>query len=211
MNKNAMTVSPLLLASDCHTIRNYWGDAMATATKAAHPRGRIDGHTGQPVTPVSPIASAYDELMDASSQLASVAKICGVRPTDDPTEYIEQAAAVLTHPAVMRKRGMTGTQVRAAYATVHEVAGLVVRVTMPINRDAIASLWWAEIPWEPYRIASMLGDLCGVQIKPNRISMAYVRGKIKVSSRKTTTLADVAAAIHIKPLTDPRFPATKAA
>lgn len=212
-NNHATTVSPLTLASDCRVIKTYWDDAMATATKCVNPRGRIDGRTGQPATPVSPIASAFDELVDAMAELASVATTCGIRDADTatPTEYIEHIALVLTHPSAMRQLGMTGTQVRAAYATVHDVAELVVRITMPINKAAIASVWQAEIPWEPYRIASMLGDLCGVQIKPNRISMAYVRGNIPVSSRRTTTLADVAAAIHVKPLVDPRSPATMTA
>lgn len=212
-NKNTTTVSPLTLASDCRVIKTYWDDAMATATKCVNPRGRIEGRTGQPATPVSPIASAFDELVDGMVELASVATTCGVRDADaaTPTAYIEHIASVLTHPSAMRQLGMTGTQVRAAYATVHDVAELVVRITMPINKAAIASVWQAEIPWEPYRIAAMLGDLCGVQIKPNRISMAYVRGNIKVSSRRTTTLADVAAAIHVKPLIDPRSPATMTA
>ena len=213
-NKNAMTVSPLTLASDCRVIKTYWDDAMATATKCVNPRRRINGRTGQPATPVSPIASAFDELVDAMAELASVATTCGVRGADTaaaPTEYIEHIASVLTHPSAMRQLGMTGTQVRAAYATVHDVAELIVRITMPINKAAIASVWQAEIPWEPYRIAAMLGDLCGAQIKPNRISMAYVRGNIPVSSRRTTTLADVAAAIHVKPLIDPRAPATMTA
>lgn len=193
------TLSPRELCADATTIARYRDDAEAVCMKQASARGRAERVSGGTPGPTAPITSAYGEMMAYDAALTEVYTRCGV-PEGTLANRLRHLVGVLTDPRAMRRLGLSPADVRHAYATVHDYADFCVRMCMPVDRTVTHTVWTAEITWHPARIAAMLTELCGIDVKPGRVSMAEVRGRIGLSSRRTTTLAHVAAVLGLAPL-----------
>lgn len=193
------TLSPRELCTDATTIARYRDDAEAVCMKQASARGRAERVSGGTPGPTAPITSAYGEMQAYDAALTEVYARCGV-PEGTTANRLRYLVGVLTNVQAMRRLGLSPADVRHAYATVHDYADFCVRMCMPVDSAVSHTVWTAEITWHPARIAAMLTELCGVDVKPGRVSMAEVRGRIGLSSRRTTTLAHVAAALGLAPL-----------
>lgn len=193
------TLSPKELCADALTIARYRADAEAVCTKRASARGRAECASGGTPGPTAPITSAYGEMMAYDAALTEVYARCGV-PEGTTAGRLHNLVGVLTDMQAMRRLGLSPADVRHAYATVHDYADFCVRMCMPVDTAVSYTVWTAEIAWHPARIAEMLSEMCGTDVKAGRVSMAEVRGRIGLSSRRTTTLAHVAAAIGVTPL-----------
>ena len=193
------TLSPRVLCADATTIARYRDDAEAVCMKRASARGRAERVSGGTPGPTAPITSAYGEMQAYDAALTDVYARCGV-PEGTTANRLRYLVGVLTNVQAMQRLGLSSTDVRHAYATVHDYADFCVRMCMPVDRAVAHTVWAAEIAWHPARIAAMLSELCGVDVKPGRVSMAEVRGKIPLSSRRTTSLSHVAVAIGVAPL-----------
>lgn len=193
------TLSPRELCADATTIARYRDDAEAVCMKQASARGRAERVSGGTPGPTAPITSAYGEMQAYDAALAKVCTRCGVSE-GTLANRLRHMVGVLTNVQAMRRLGLSPADVRHAYATVHDYADFCVRMCMPVDAAVCHTVWVAEIAWHPARIAAMLTEMCGVDVKPGRVSMAEVRGRIGLSSRRTTTLAHVAAAIGVTPL-----------
>lgn len=193
------TLSPKELCADATTIARYRDDAEAVCMKQASARGRAERVSGGTPGPTAPITSAYGEMQAYDAALDTVCARCGV-PEGTLANRLRHLVGVLTAPQAMRRLGLSPADVRHAYATVHDYADFCVRMCMPVDTSVSRTVWTAEITWHPARIAAMLTELCGVDVKAGRVSMAEVRGRIGLSSRRTTTLATCAAAIGVHPL-----------
>ena len=193
------TLSPRELCADATTIARYRDDAEAVCMKQASARGRAERVSGGTPGPTAPITSAYREMQAYDAALTEVYTRCGV-PEGTLANRLRYLVGVLTDLRAMRRLGLSPADVRHAYATVHDYADFCVRMCMPVDSAVAHTVWTAEIAWHPARIAAMLTEFCGVDVKAGRGSMAEVRGRIGLSSRRTTTLAHVATAIGVHPL-----------
>lgn len=193
------TLSPKELCADAMTIARYRADAEAVCTKQASPRGRAECVSGGTPIPAAPITSAYEEMQAYDADLTEVYARCGV-PEGTTASRLHSLVGVLTDMQAMRRLGLSPADVRHAYATVHDYADFCVRMCMPVDTTVSRTVWTAEIAWHPARIAEMLSEMCGTEVKAGRVSMAEVRGRIGLSSRRTTTLAHVADALGLTPL-----------